>query len=187
MQSIIDEVFTFWFGAKDSPDYGRNRSIWWQSSPEFDQDIIENFKPIYDEALEGMYDELQYTPEGILCLVILFDQFSRNMFRGSSRMYATDHKALELSKQAIAKGFDQQLNKVQQMFLYMPFQHSESLEDQEKSLVFYKTVTAETYEFAKAHYETVKKFGRFPHRNGILGRETTQEEADFLKSNPRGF
>lgn len=187
MQSIIEEVLTFWFGPIESPDYGTNRPIWWQSSQEFDSIILQKFKPIYEEALEGVYDHLEETPEGILTLIILYDQFARNMFRGSSRMYATDEKALALAKKAIQEGFDKRLDPIMRMFLYMPFQHSEDIDIQKKSVELFADLGDDAATSAIAHCEVINRFGRFPHRNGILGRDATDEEVDFLHHNPRGF
>jgi uncharacterized protein (DUF924 family) len=181
-------VLSFWFGEPDSPEYGQPKNFWFQSNPLLDQQIRDQFEDIYQKALKGDLNGLMDTPEGSLALILIFDQFSRNMYRGTAQAFATDHKAREIAKAAIDQGFDKQLPHHHRAFLYLPFEHSESLEDQEKSVALFESLgNKENLDYALRHREIMVRFGRFPHRNIILGRESTPEEIDFLKEPNSSF
>lgn len=178
---IQQEVLTFWFGEPSSPDYGAYRTFWFQSTPDLDAEISQKFGSIYDRAIQGELDSLSETAEGALSLILILDQFPRNMFRGKPQAFSSDGKALAIAKEAISKGLDQKLRPFQLLFFYLPFQHSESLQDQEKSLELYAALgQQESMRYAQGHYDLIKRFGRFPHRNAILGRENTPEERSYL-------
>lgn len=175
-ESVAEDVLAFWFG----PEPLETRVVWFQKDPEFDAQITDKFGAAYKKSATGKLDALACAPLGCLALVIMLDQFPRNMFRDEPRAYATDEKALGLTKAAIESGFDREMTDLQRQFLYMPYQHSEVLEDQKRSVDLFKTVDANTHEYAIRHLEIIERFGRFPHRNAVLGRESTPAEMKFL-------
>ena len=185
MQSSPADVLAFWFGSEGEPGYGEFRDQWFQKDEAFDREVTDRFGDLYKRAAAGELDAWRQEAEGCLALVIVLDQFPRNMFRGDARTHATDEQALEATKYAIERALDRELPAFQRMFLYMPFMHAESVEDQRRSVELFEGLAAEpggpdVVEYAVGHREIVEKFGRFPHRNAILGRETTPEEAEFL-------
>ena len=180
---ISSLILDFWFGDSSALEYEKPKEFWFQSSPQFDQNIKNRFESYYYEGLQGKLDHLCQTPKGTLALVIMLDQFPRNMFRGTPKAFGSDNKALEVSKEALARGFDKALFPLQKMFLYLPFEHSENLEDQKKSVNLFKTLgIQQALDYALEHHLIIARFGRFPHRNAILGRKSTSSELDFLKS-----
>jgi uncharacterized protein (DUF924 family) len=169
------KIIDFWFAENTKPN-------WFAKSPEFDEKIKTHFEDLYGEAARGELNDWISHPQACLALVILLDQFPRNMFRDNARAFATDSKALEISQHAIDNEFDQQLSDEGKSFLYMPFMHSENREMQAKSLELFKTLPA-NYNSAVAHKDIIDRFGRFPHRNEILGRFSTPAEVNFMKEN----
>lgn len=185
---MINRILEFWFGKSGDADYGKPKSYWFNSTPEIDKQIRHDFGDLYDQAAQGQLQSWQDTPEGCLSLIILFDQFSRNLFRGTPQVFATDSRALSIAKEAILKGFDQKLPLFQRSFLYMPFMHSESLSDQLKSVELFTSSGAEAgIDYAVRHKDIIQRFGRFPHRNAILNRESTPDEIEFLKQPGSSF
>lgn len=182
--STIYAVHSFWFGEPDSPEFGQSRSSWYQKNPEFDAEIKERFWILMENAEAGQLKGWKSSPRGALALVLLFDQFSRNMFRDTPRAFATDPLALHIAKSAIHWGFDRCMLPVERQFLYMPLMHSETLEDQERSIKQFKKLQDDgldgIYEYALKHAEIIIRFGRFPHRNALLRRKSTPEEEAFL-------
>ncbi|QIN82559.1 DUF924 family protein [Rubrobacter tropicus] len=179
------EVLAFWFGTQGDPGYGEFRSEWFRKDETFDREVTDRFEDLYEQAAAGKLDHWREEAEGCLALVIALDQFPRNMFRGDARTHATDAKALDAAKDAIGRALDRELPALQRMFLYMPFMHSESVEDQRRSVELFEGLAGEpggpdVVEYAVGHRDIVERFGRFPHRNALLGRETTPEEAEFL-------
>lgn len=171
-----DELIEFWFSEPVA-------KRWFNSTPEFDQELRDRFMPTYDAACQGRLDDWQQSAQGALALVIVFDQLPLNMFRGEAKSFATESNSRVVAQQAIEKAFDQSLTDKQKAFLYMPFMHSENLKDQDWSVELYeKAQLADNLRFARHHREIVKRFGRFPHRNRILGRENTEEEVAYLAS-----
>ncbi len=179
-----EEVVDFWFGREDEPGYGEFREAWFRKDPEFDQQIRDRFEDLYEAAATGELDDWKKEARSCLALVILLDQFPRNMFRGDPRSYATDRKAQETAGYAVDRALDRELPPFQRMFLYMPFMHSEDLAHQRRSVELFRALGGEGEEapsyYAVRHMEIIERFGRFPHRNEILGRQTTSEEAEFL-------
>ena len=179
-----DEVLEFWFGREDEPGYGEFREAWFRKDPEFDRLIRDRFEPLYEAAAAGDLDGWRENARSCLALVILLDQFPRNMFRGDPRSYAADRKAQEMAQYAVDHALDRELPEFQRMFLYMPFMHSEDLELQRRSVELFRGLggegEADPSSYAVQHMEIIERFGRFPHRNEILGRQTTPEEAEFL-------
>ncbi len=157
------DVLTYWFGLKPEQ--------WWRSDPEVDEEISERFKQRWAQERRLPVDSFLGDPLTALAAVILFDQFPRNMFRGDSEQFATDHLALGIAKGAVARGFDDRLETKERQFLYMPFQHSEDLSDQNQSLHLFTALNDDyLLGYAQTHHDVIERFGRFPHRNRILGR-----------------
>ena len=157
------DVLTYWFGLKPEQ--------WWKRDPAIDEDIKEQFEQRWAEERRLPVDSFLDDPLTALAAVILFDQFPRNMFRDDAEQFATDHLARAIAKGAVDRGFDDRLKSEERGFLYMPFEHSESLADQQRSLQLF-TALGDDYllGFAKKHHDIIERFGRFPHRNAILGR-----------------
>jgi uncharacterized protein (DUF924 family) len=190
--SRAEEVLDFWFGREGEPGYGEFREAWFRKDPEFDADVTERFADLYEEAAAGDLDGWREDARSSLALVIVLDQFPRNMFRGDGRTHAADAKALQTSKYAVEHALDRELPAFQRMFLYMPFMHSENINDQRRSVELFGRLANEpgapdVTSYAVGHREIVERFGRFPHRNEILGRQTTPEEAEFLKTEGSSF
>jgi uncharacterized protein (DUF924 family) len=169
------DILAFWRAA--GPDK------WFTKDAAFDDDIRARFLPTYEAAVAGKLGAWEGTPEGALALAIVLDQFPRNMFRGDARTYAADPLARAVAERAIARGFDQQLPAGEPQFFYLPFEHSEALSDQERCIALCQaTGDEELVKWAELHADIIRKFGRFPHRNAILGRATTPQEQAFLDS-----
>jgi uncharacterized protein (DUF924 family) len=163
-------VLKFWFGLKPEQ--------WWRGGSELDHRIKENFLKLWAEKRQLPAESFLTDPLTAAAAVILFDQFPRNMFRGHADQFATDHLALAIAKGALDKGFDKELERDERKFLYMPFEHSESLADQDRCvLLFTESGDDEQLSYAKKHRDIIKRFGRFPHRNAILGRAPRPDEA----------
>ena len=176
MQCSSKDIIHFWFEEVDS-------KLWFNSTPDFDQHIHSRFESVYQAALNSELDDWQETAEGCLALIILLDQFPLNMYRGKPEGFAGESKAREVAVFAIEHGFDQQLEDKQRAFMYMPFMHSEDISDQDRSVaLFEKAGLEENLRFAKHHRDIVRTYGRFPHRNKILGRESSAAEIDYLTS-----
>jgi uncharacterized protein (DUF924 family) len=170
-----DAVLAFWRGA--GPDK------WFKKDPAFDDEIRRRFLATYDAAARGELTAWERTHGGALALVIVLDQFPRNMFRGSARAFDADPLALAVATQAIERGFDLQLPVQERAFFYLPFEHSEQMADQERCCeLFRATGDAGLLKWAELHTDIIRRFGRFPHRNAVLGRITTPEEQTFLDS-----
>ncbi len=193
--SPVHDILRFWFGDPQSNDagYKQRRSLWFNKRDEIDQSIRDRYLKLHNQAVAGELDQWQYTPESCLALILLLDQFSRNMFRGDPKSFATDAKALAVAKQAIARGFDQAYTSVERLFVYLPLEHSESLDDQVQCVdLMHQLAIADSdlndcYDYAIRHLKVIQVFGRFPHRNAVLGRDTTPAEAEFLKQPGSSF
>jgi len=163
------DVLKFWFGL-DSKQ-------WWKADPALDHRIKQSFLKLWAEKRQLPADSFLTDPLTALAGVILFDQLPRNMFRGHADQFATDHLALAVAKEAISNGLDEELQKDERKFLYMPFQHSENLDDQNRSLLLFSEIgDDEQIEYAKKHRDIIERFGRFPHRNAVLGRAPRPDE-----------
>jgi len=179
MRDIKQEVLLFWF-SEASP------AQWFQKNDEFDALIRDRFQITYEMARDGLCKPWAQDADGCLALCLVLDQFPRNMFRGRPEAFATDEQALLVAKQAVHKGFDQVLKPLKRRFIYLPYEHSENLNDQKKSLELFGRMKDDDplgYEYALRHKDVIEKFGRFPHRNAILGRESTEEELAYLREN----
>ncbi|MSP88025.1 MAG: DUF924 domain-containing protein [Alphaproteobacteria bacterium] len=175
-------IFDFWFS-----DQARPR--WFVKEAAFDEAIRLRFESTLRAAAAGDLRDWQETAEGALALVILLDQFPRNIYRGTARAFATDGQALGVADLAIQRGFDLMVPADRRIFFYLPFEHSENLADQDRAidLIRERIGDARTIEFALKHKVIIARFGRFPHRNAALGRPTTPDEADFLKGADSSF
>lgn len=190
--SQAKEVLEFWFGTPDDADYGQQRKIWFTKNLEFDEKVRSHFTSHYQQAATGQLDDWKTSPQGCLALIILLDQFPRNMFRGQPQAFATDSQALAYAQHAVTQGFDRELPPLQRWFVYMPFEHSEKIEDQYQSVELFEQLSdqenlTEPLDYANRHFKVIERFGRYPHRNDILGRETTPEEAEFLNEPGSSF
>jgi uncharacterized protein (DUF924 family) len=174
-----EAVLEFWFRGD------AERKEWFSKDPSFDDEIRARFLSLYEQASRGALAAWKDSPRECLALIILLDQFPRNMFRGSARAFATDALALDAARHAVASGYDRALSNTKRTFIYLPFEHSENLADQERALELF--VGHPNSEWAQRHYEIIKRFGRFPHRNAILGRENTAAEIEFLKQPGSSF
>ena len=163
------EVLKFWFGL--------SREQWWNGGPDLDHRIRQDFLKLWAEKRQLPVDAFLDNPLTAAAAVILFDQFPRNMFRRHADQFATDHLALAIAKAAIDRHLDEQLQPQERLFLYMPFQHSEDLADQNRSLLLFTELgEPEQIKYARIHHDLIERFGRFPHRNALLGRASRPDE-----------
>lgn len=170
------EVLDFWFAP-------RAQRLWFRSTPEFDQEIRKRFEETWKAARRGELKHWEKCVEGTLALVIVLDQFPLNMYRYQADSFATESQALAVAARAIDLGWDRELDAAEKAFLYLPFMHSENLVDQDRSVTLYEAAgLTDNLRFARHHREIVRRFGRFPHRNKALGRESTEEEMQWLHS-----
>ena len=174
--SDSEDILNFWF-------YEVGRTQWCTNEPLLDSQIRDRFQPAYEEAVAGKLKAWESTPEGALALLLLLDQFPRRMFRGTSRAYETDEIALELARDAIIKHFDDRIDKQYKMLFYLPFLNSENVGDQRLALFYIRERTKDSdwLTMAERNFEIVQRFGRFPQRNPVLGRQPTPEESTFLE------
>lgn len=184
------ELLRFWFG--EGEEYGASRSFWFEKSEEVDRRTRERFQDDHERAVAGELEEWKSAPRECLALVLLLDQVPRNIFREDAKSYAADTLAREAARHAVDSGFDSELEKVERWFVYLPFEHSEDLEDQRRSVALFEALgddeeSATVSHYARLHREIVERFGRFPHRNQVLGRESTPEEIEFLKEPGSSF
>jgi uncharacterized protein (DUF924 family) len=180
---LVQEILDFWFGSPESAELGSRRQIWFDATSEFDQEIRQRFFEANRLASKGALDELKQTQMGTLALIILLDQFSRNIFRGAGEAFANDSRARSLTEYALEKRFDKNVLTVQGLFFYLPFEHAEDLELQDKSVnLFVHLGDATSLQYAICHRDQIVRFGRFPDRNKALGRPSTKAEEEFLKN-----
>ena len=201
----IQQILTFWFeGLNDRIQIDKNAPVvrkWFMKNERFDQEIKDKFQATFLKARQGEYKKWEDIASGRLALVILFDQFSRNIYRGTAQAFAADSLALELTLKSFKDNKDQELQLIERLFLYMPLMHAENLEVQDISIGQFHNLVEEskiqspqntayyeyTLKYAKSHRDIIKRFGRFPHRNAGLGRRSTKEEEEFLKKPGSSF
>jgi uncharacterized protein (DUF924 family) len=182
------EVLDFWFGDADAP-----REEWFRKDAAFDAQIAERFGPLVERALAGELAGWQAEPDSGLALILLLDQFTRNIFRGSPRTFTGDPLALAAARALVASGGDRALPPLRRAFVYMPFEHAEDLAAQDEAVRLFTPLAglspflASMLDYAQRHRVIVARFGRFPHRNAVLGRASTPEETEFLKQPGSGF
>lgn len=180
------EVLDFWFGAPGSVDYGKSRNEWFKNSDAFDARIRERFLLTYEAARAGELMHWRDSPLTLLALIIVCDQFPRNLFRDTARAFESDAMALDHAQRMVKLGWDVRLNAVERQFTYLPFEHSEDMAMQRESMRLFGQLAREPghaplLEWARKHAVIIERFGRFPHRNAVLGRASTAEEAAFLQ------
>jgi len=173
-----DDVLAFWYDDAW-------RKLWFNSTPELDRELTLRFLSTWEAAKEGRLQNWESDPKGALALTIVLDQFPLNMFRDQPDSFSTEAAARGVASRAIDKGFDREMSEEERIFLYMPFMHSENLDDQETAVRLTRDIEKQR-KWAEHHRNIIRRFGRFPHRNAILGRENTQDELDWLAS-PEAF
>lgn len=195
-----NDVLEFWLGSGPTDQAVRPEvsSRWWKKDAAFDAEIRERFGAVYDQAVRGELDGWSETPRGNVALVVVLDQFSRNIHRDDPRAWAADDKARQRTLAGLARGDESQLGPYERMFLYMPLMHAEDRTLQQKCVERFEALAREAPEslregfegnlrYAHAHRDIIERFGRFPHRNAVLGRESTAEEIEFLKQPGSSF
>ena len=200
MNSSLDPmaraVLDFWFGEPGSPAYGQASESWFKRDDAFDASIHERFGATLAAARRGECDDWQSTPLGALALIVVLDQFSRNTCRGRPDAFAADAKALEVARRLVAAQADRELPTPEhRVFAYLPFEHAESLDAQRESVRLFEAHARETgqtgkgsyVDYAHRHAAVIERFGRFPHRNAVLGRASTEEEIAFLQEPGSSF
>ena len=178
---MIEEVLSFWF-EENGPEQ------WWSSDPRFDATIRSRFGALHDRAVLGELYDWRDTPEGRLAEIVVLDQFSRNLYRDDPRAFAADGMALALAQEAVRIGADQAVPPVQRQFFYMPYQHSESRRIHRAAVPLFASLDVpESLGFERRHKAIIDRFGRYPHRNLVLGRSSTEEETAFLREPGSSF
>jgi uncharacterized protein (DUF924 family) len=190
-QAMQHQILDFWFEPPGSADYGATRDAWFHKDDAFDAEIRRRFGSVIETALGGGLDDWT-APRAALARVLVLDQFTRNCYRDSARAFAGDAQALAAATAAVDQGRDRELIPVERWFLYMPFEHSESPGDQARSLALFARLSRETgladpLAWAEKHAAVIRRFGRYPHRNALLGRESTAEEIAFLATQGSSF
>lgn len=190
--SAVENIVDFWFLPEGTPGYGRPRKEWFRKDPAFDAEIDERFGDLVEQALAGALTDWQHWPQGALARILVLDQFTRNIFRNSARAFAGDELALAAAQDMVARQADLKLLAVQRWFVYLPFEHAESLAAQSESVALFAALNghgefADAYDYAVRHYHVIRRFGRFPHRNALLGRLSTPEELTFLQQPGSSF
>lgn len=186
-------VLDFWFGAPGSETYGQQRKLWFVKSEETDARIRSHFGALTDAAISGACPDWGNSPRASLAIVLLLDQFARNIHRNTPRAFAGDAQALAIAKRMVTEGDDQALLPVERIFAYLPFEHAEDIGEQRMSLRLFRALASEhtgfdsTLDYAQRHHAVIERFSRFPHRNAILGRTSTPDEADYLAQPGSGF
>ena len=184
------EVLRFWFG--EPGEYGQRQTRWFTKDAGFDASIRARFLALHEDAAAGRLFQWRAAPADCLAFIVLLDQFSRNLYRDDARAFAADPIALETARDAIERGIDRSLLPVERQFVYLPFEHSEALEDQRRCCALMETLkpypeTGDVLEWALKHLAVIERFGRFPHRNAALGRASTPEEIEYLARPGAGF
>lgn len=195
-----DDVLDYWFGTQvgDAATAAAQKKLWWSKDAAVDAEIRGRFGALVAAAAGGAHRNWADTPRGRLALILLFDQFPRNMYRDTPQAFAHDAQALQLALDGLAAGADSQLRPIERVFFYLPLEHAESAEMQERSVALFAALAAgvpaaerETFtgyaDYAVRHRDIIRRFGRFPHRNRILGRASTPEETGFLKQPGSSF
>ena len=184
-------LIDFWFGPPDDPGRERHREIWFRATEEFDAALRREFLADYEAAAGAVLRSWEVTPEGALAVLLLLDQVPRNIFRGTPRAYATDAAALAAADRALDRGFDQLVPAAWRLFFYMPYHHSEDIDDQRRSAALFNALPrnpdrrGSLRRYGLAYIEVIERFGRFPHRNEILGRQSTEAELAFMAERAR--
>ena len=187
-KSLASEVLNFWFG--EGAEHGKAHKRWFEKDPVFDAEVSRRFSHVHEDQTQSR--DWLAAPRECLGRIIVLDQFPRHLYRGTARAFSSDPLALESARRVLERGWDRDMLPVERMFAYLPLQHSESLEDQERSCALYEALkdfpeTADSHRYALAHRAIIARFGRFPHRNAVLGRPSTREEIEFLREPGSSF
>jgi uncharacterized protein (DUF924 family) len=187
----IDQVWDFWFGVLDEAGDAAPATVkrWWTKDLAFDDEVRTRFGALHAAVTAGEREGWRAEARGALAYVVVLDQFARNMFRGTAAMFASDAQALVAAKDAVARGLDRELPRAARTFFYLPYMHSEALVDQDACVALLGAVPGLEYNlaFGEQHRAIVRRFGRFPHRNALLGRASTDEEEAFLREPGSSF
>lgn len=199
-QSQANALLAYWFGAGTDALIvaDQQKALWWKSTPALDEDMRTRFGALVERAATGELNDWRTAPRGLLALILLADQLPRNIYRNTARAFAFDAMAREHCRHGLAQGFEQRLRPIERVFHYLPLEHSESLQDQHDSCALFSRLAAAAdagqvelfagyLRFAERHRDIIARFGRFPHRNGILGRDSTAEELAFLQTPGSSF
>lgn len=192
------DILEFWFGKNITKDPLQNANDWFTKNADYDAEIAEQFKPTLEKINAGGHADWNLNAQGSLAYILVTDQFPRNIFRNQKTSFSFDPIALTAAIHGIQKGYDQELSWIERCFYYLPFEHAEDLKMQELSLLYFQNLQRaipkmyldhgdEVYDYAIKHWEIIKRFGRFPHRNAILKRTSTPEEIEFLKQPGSAF
>jgi uncharacterized protein (DUF924 family) len=192
MVSGYRDLLSFWFGEPSDAAFGKPRALWFGKDAEFDARIRDRFGRLWEGARCGLLEHWREDALPLLAYIILTDQFPRNMFRGRPQAFATDAAALTAARIAVSRGHDRSLLPVQRLFVYLPFEHAEDAATQGESLRLFSGLSgdpasASVIDYAHRHHDIVARFGRFPHRNAVLGRQSTDAETEFLLQPGSGF
>jgi len=172
----ISDILKFWFSDAVSP-------LWFKSTDSFDTELTDKYERIWQQAADGELDHWKESADGAVALSIICDQFPLNMFRGQGKRYSTEAKARDIAQYAIDQGFIKNMSQQHQSFLYLPFMHSENLKEQQVAIdLFAAAKLNDNVKYAQHHFAVIKQFGRFPHRNKELGRDSTDAEIEYLKT-----
>lgn len=191
--SEADAVLDFWFGAPDSAEFGSARKAWFTKDAAFDAQVRERFGALVERALRGELDAWADAPRSALAQILLLDQFTRNAFRGTSRSFAGDARALAAASRMVGARQDEALPPFMRGFVYLPFEHAEGMAMQDEAIRLFNRLASEAPEhadmldYAHRHRAVIERFGRFPHRNEVLGRQSTAEEIAFVQQPGSGF
>jgi len=186
--ALATQVLVFWFGTPILSEAVAYNEAWFKRDDAFDDRIRAAFAGPVETAIAGGLDAMAVDAEGALALILLLDQFPRNLHRGTPQAFAGDARARRIARFALARGAERAMSPKHRVFLYLPFEHSESLPDQELSVALFATLDdARTLDYAVRHRDVIARFGRFPHRNAALGRDSTPEEIEFLKTPGSSF
>ena len=187
-----EDVLAFWFGWPDAADYGQYRKAWFVKDPVFDAVIQKRFLATWQRASQELLSDWTQSPRSTLALIVVMDQFPRNLFRGDARAFSTDAMALQTACAMVDAGLDADLLPVERGFVYLPFEHSEDPAMQEQSVQLFSALDShpaapQMLDYARRHRDVIARFGRFPHRNAALGRISTPEELEWLAQPGSGF
>jgi uncharacterized protein (DUF924 family) len=200
MEREIAEVLEFWFGELDASGIAdeRHTNAWFTKNPSFDDEITSRFITVHDAVASGERDAWLESPRGRLAWIIVLDQFSRNMFRGTAKMFAYDDKAYQAASDGVARGMDRELRHDERLFLYMPYMHREELAAQDRAIELFtawrdqvqgaaRARVQNALDYSELHRNIIRRFGHFPHRHAVLGRTASAEEIEFLKQPNSSF
>jgi len=187
-----DDILDFWFGAPSAPEHGKRRDVWFKKDTAFDAEISARFRTLWERARDGALADWVAARDTLLALIVLCDQFPRNMFRGQPLAFSTDAHALAAARTMVDRKWDLDCSLYQRAFVYLPFEHAESMAEQDRAVELFALLRGSPdgdsyYDYALRHRAVIQQFGRFPHRNQLLGRVSTADEVRYLSQPGSGF